>query len=126
VCNCRPLCIVSSTRGDPARPGFFWQLRDWDTADRYPHSAGLTSAPVDVLTSCEEDDRMMTGGLHSVACAGCHSLVDTVAWVPARVIPVDVQNRDRDLRTQQRATGGKKGIELGTVLGLGSDSGEEE
>jgi hypothetical protein len=69
---------------------------------------------------------MMTGGLHSVACAGCHSLVDTVAWVPARVIPVDVQNRDRDLRTQQRATGGKKGIELGTVLGLGSDSGEEE
>jgi hypothetical protein len=82
VCNCRPLCIVSSTRGDP-RPDFFWQLRDWDTADRYPHSAGSTSASVDVLTGCEEDDRMMTGGLHSVASASCHSLVDTGAWVPS-------------------------------------------
>lgn len=54
---------------------------------------------------------MMTGGLHSVRPAGCHSLVDSVAWVPARVIPMKVQNRDRGLRTQQRATGGKMGIE---------------
>lgn len=62
--------------------------RDWGTADRYPHEAGST----DVLTSGEEDDRMMmTGGLHSVRSAGCHSLVDSAAWVPARVIPMKVQ-----------------------------------
>jgi hypothetical protein len=47
-----------------------------------------------------------------------------VLGFPARVIPVDVQSQDRGLRTQQRAAGGKKGIELGTVLDLGSDFGE--
>lgn len=69
----------------------------------------------------------MTGGLHSVASASCHSLVDNGAGAPVRVIPIKVQDWDRGLRTQQRAaTGGKKGIELGTVLELGSDFGEEE
>lgn len=87
MCNCRPLCIVSSTY-DESRPDLFWQ---W----RYPHEAGST----DVLTSGEEDDRVMTGGLHSVGSAGCHSLVESAAWVPARVIPMKVQNRDRGLRT---------------------------
>lgn len=61
VCNCRPLCIVSSTY-DESRPALFWQWRDWSTADRYPHEAGST----DVLTSGEEDVRVMTEGLHSV------------------------------------------------------------
>jgi hypothetical protein len=107
VCNCRPLCIVSSRNNDESRPHLFWQWRDWSTADRYPHEAGST----EVLTRGEEDDRVMTGGLHSVGSAGCHSLVDSAAWVPARVIPMKVQNRDRGLRTQQRATGGKMGIE---------------
>lgn len=88
-------------------PTFSGNGGTWGTADRYPHEPGST----DVLTSGEGDDRMMTGGLHSVRPAGCHSLVDSAAWVTARVIPMKVQNRDRGLRTQQRATGGKMGIE---------------
>lgn len=104
-------------------PTFSGNGGTWDTADRYPHEPGST----DVLTSGEGDDRMMTGGLHSVRPAGCHSLVDSAAWVPARVIPMKVQNRDRGLRTQQRATGVRWGLsKLGTLLKLGSDFGEEE
>jgi len=124
VCNCRPLCIVSSTYGD-SKLDFFWQLGDWSNADRCPYEAGST----DELTSGEKDDRVMTGGLHSVRSAGCHSLVDSGAWVPARVIPIRVQNRDRGLRTQHNSEqpgADKMGIELGTVLELGSDFGEEE
>jgi len=84
VYNCRPLCIVISTYGD-TRSDFFLWMEDWCTADRYPHEA----SSIDVLTSDEQDDRVMTGGLHSVASASCHSLVDrSGAWVPARVIPV--------------------------------------
>jgi hypothetical protein len=79
------------------------------TADRYLHEAGST----DVLMSGEEDDRVMTGGLHSVGSAGCHSLVDSAAWVP-----IEVQNRDRGLRTQQREQPGVRwGLsKLGTLL----------
>ena len=75
-----------------------------------------------------EDDRVMTGGLHSVRSAGCHSLVDSAAWVLARVIPIEVQSRDSGLRTQQREQPGVRwGLsKLGTLLELGSDFGEEE
>lgn len=114
MCNCRPLCIVSSTYGS-SRPIFFWQLRNASNADQR-HNAGLILAVVVALTGCERNDRMMTGGLHPAG------LLSAIRWSKRILLGTSpchtcgCAEPDRGLRTQQRATGGKKEIQLGTVL----------